>query len=181
MDPRIKRLYWQISALLLAAHFAGWAAAMPLSLALTALQTLHFLARHRRWRHFEIPVRAAYLALLLAGHLPGLWPIHLLRFVGVNALQVTDYCLLARLLVLLPWNRLVPLSLGLLRWLVPAHPPRPGWTGCSVRSTTRAGGPRNQRLASQFDNCARQAPDVRRLAAPLNTSDLYCKGQLQWT
>ena len=44
MDPRIKRLYWQITALLLAAHFAGWAAAMPLSLALTALQTLHFLA-----------------------------------------------------------------------------------------------------------------------------------------
>jgi len=102
VDPRIKRLYWQITALLLAAHFAGWAAAMPLSLALTALQTLHFLAR-------------------------------------------------------------------------------PGWTGCSVRSTTRAGGPRNQRLASQFDNCARQAPDVRRLAAPLNTSDPFCQGQLQWT
>jgi hypothetical protein len=70
-------------------------------------------------------VRTGYLVLLLAGHLPGLWPIHLLQFVGINALLVADYCPLARMLVLLPWNRRVPLSLSLLRWLVLA-PPAPG-------------------------------------------------------
>jgi hypothetical protein len=125
MNPRIKRLYWQLTALLLAAHFAGWAMAMPLTLTLNALQTLHFLARHRVLRHFEVQVRASYLALLLAGHLPGLWPIHWVQFVGVNAKLVADYCPLARLLVLLPWNRHVPLTLGLLRWLL-LSPPAPG-------------------------------------------------------
>ena len=58
---------------------------------------------------------AIHLGLLLLGHVPGLWFLHLVQFVGVNAMLVADYCLLARLLVLLPWNRGVPLSARLVR------------------------------------------------------------------
>ena len=94
MDPRIKRLYWQLTALLLAAHFAGY---------------------RRDLLAFEVQVRAAYLALLLAGVLPGCWPLHAIQFVGVNAMLVFDYCLLARLLSLAPWNRGGPLTRVLLR------------------------------------------------------------------
>ena len=125
MDERLKRLFWQGTALLLAAHFAGWTAALPLVLWLNALQVLHFVALRRSLRAFDVQVRLAYLLLLFAGTAEALWPIHVLQFVGVNALLVADYCPLARLLVLLPWNRRVPLSGALLRWLA-FSPPAPG-------------------------------------------------------
>jgi hypothetical protein len=115
MDSRIKRLYWQLTALLLAAHFAGWAAALPLAIALTLAQAAHFAGYRRDLLAFEVQLRAAYLGLLLAGILPGCWPLHVIQFVGVNAMLVFDYCLLARLLSLAPWNRGGRLTLALLR------------------------------------------------------------------
>jgi len=51
--------------------------------------------------------------------------LHALHFVGVNAMLVADYCPLARLLVLMPWNRAVSFSPTLLRWAV-FSPPAPG-------------------------------------------------------
>ena len=50
---------------------------------------------------------------------------HLIQFVGVNALLVADYCLLARLLTLLPWNRPLPLDWALVRDVL-LMPPAPG-------------------------------------------------------
>lgn len=122
MDERIKRLYWQLTALLLAAHFAGWAGGLPLALVLNLLQTLHFMWARRGLRAFDAQVRLAYLGLLLLGLAGPLWPIHVLQFIGVNAMLVADYCLLARLLMLLPANRSVPLTPGLVRWLFTAPP-----------------------------------------------------------
>jgi hypothetical protein len=89
------------------------------------VHSAHFLARHRSLRAFDVQVRVAYLLLLCLGLAGPLWPLHLIQFVGVNALLVADYCPLARLLVLLPWNRDVPLTAALLRWLV-LSPPAPG-------------------------------------------------------
>lgn len=125
MDPRIKRLYWQVTALLLAAHFAGWAGGLPLAMTLTAAQVLHFAAFRRNLHALDVQVRIGYLGLLLLGSVGPLWPIHLVQFVGVNAMLVADYCPLARLLVLLPWNRGVPLSAQLVRQAL-CTPPAPG-------------------------------------------------------
>jgi hypothetical protein len=122
MDDRLKRLYWQLTALLLAAHFGGWAGGLPLAVALNLLQTLHFIWARRGLRAFDVQVRLGYLGLLLLGLLGPLWPIHVVQFVGVNAMLLADYCLLARLLVLLPWNRAVPLTPGLVRWALTAPP-----------------------------------------------------------
>lgn len=125
MDPRVKRLYWQVTALLLAAHFAGWAGGLPIAIALTSWQVLHFSAFRRTPRALDVQVRIGYAGLLMLGSVGPLWPIHLVQFVGVNALLVVDYCLLARLLVLLPWNRGVPLSARLVRQAL-FTPPVPG-------------------------------------------------------
>ena len=115
MDPRVKKLYWQITALLLAAHFALWAPALPLAMALTLVQVGHFGWHRRDLLAFEVQVRAGYLCLLLVGTLPGCWPLHVIQFIGVNALLVADYCPLARFLALAPWNRSQPLTTALLR------------------------------------------------------------------
>lgn len=125
MDPRIKRLYWQLTALLLATHFAQWRWGLPLAVALNVVQLLHFAAVRRSARSLEVQVRAAYLGLLALGALPGLWPVHVVQFVGVNVMLVADYCLLARLLALMPVHRRQPLSVALLRRVL-LLPPAPG-------------------------------------------------------
>lgn len=125
MDPRIKRRYWQVTALLLAAHFAGWVGGLPLAIALTAGQVLHFSAFRRTLRALDVQVRIGYAGLLMLGSAGPLWPIRLVQFVGVNAMLVADYCLLARLIVLMPWNRGVPLSAHLVRQAL-FSPPAPG-------------------------------------------------------
>lgn len=125
MGPTVQRLYWLAIAMLLTAHFSGVALAMALALLTSALQTVHALAVHRHWRHLAVQVRAAYLALLLIGQWPALWPLPVLQFAGTSALLVADYCLLARLLLLLPWNRREPVSADLVRRLL-LTPPAPG-------------------------------------------------------
>lgn len=125
MNSNFARLYWQCIVLLLAAHFAGVAQAMPLALMAGAVQTLHAWAGQRHWRHLSVQVRASFLGLLLLGLLPGLWPLHLLQFMGTSAMLVTDYCLLARLLSLLPWNRHGPISIDVVRRVL-LTPPSPG-------------------------------------------------------
>lgn len=123
--PLLKRAYWQLTALLLASHYAGWAHGLGAVIALNALQVLHFVLMRRDLMAFEVQLRIGYLALLLLGTLGPFWPVHVVQFVGVNALIVADYCPLARMLVLLPWNRSVPLTPSLAWWLLTA-PPAPG-------------------------------------------------------
>jgi hypothetical protein len=95
------------------------------AIAITAGQTIHFTVELRDPRSFEVQVRAAYLGLLLIGLVPALWIIHVAQFVGVNVRLITDYCPMARMLAFAPWNRRVPLSWGLARWLI-FSPPAPG-------------------------------------------------------
>lgn len=125
MHTITKRLYWQLTALLLAIHVLQAPSALALAIALNALQVVHVALRRRSLRALDVQVRVAYLGLLLIGTFPGLWPIHVVQFVGVNALLVADYCLLARLLTLLPWNRPRPLSAALVRDVL-LTPPAPG-------------------------------------------------------
>ena len=125
MDPRIQRLYWHCTTLLFATHFAGWSAGLGAVIGLNVVQVAHFLARRRSLRAFDVQVRIGYLLLLAAGSVGPLWPLHAIQFVGANALLVVDYCPLARMLLLLPWNRRQPLSPALVRWIAFA-PPRPG-------------------------------------------------------
>jgi hypothetical protein len=125
MNARTKRLYWQATALLLATHFAGWPPGLAAVIALNVVQPIHFLATRRSLLAFDVQVRIGYLLLLLLGSVGPLWPLLVVQFVGVNGLLVADYCPLARMLLLLPWNRTQPLSLALVRWIALA-PPRPG-------------------------------------------------------
>lgn len=115
MNPIVARLYWQLLALLLACRLVGWGPAVALLVALGTAQALHCAWRRRDWRARDVQVRLVFLALLLAGLVPGWRWMHALQLGGVALLLVADYCLLARLLDLAPWNRSEPLSAALLR------------------------------------------------------------------
>ncbi|MGH7230523.1 MAG: hypothetical protein ACREJU_04095 [Nitrospiraceae bacterium] len=64
---------------------------------------------------FPVQVRVAYLILLILGQWTPLHWVLWVQLVGTSARVLTGYCLLARTLSLLPWNRFEPLSTALLR------------------------------------------------------------------
>jgi len=116
MNHSVRRSYWQLTALLLTAHLAGWAWGLTGVLALNAVQCLHFLLWHRSLRVLEVQVRLLYFALLVLGvRVPGLQPLLAFQLAGLTARLSLDYCLAARFMVLMPWNRSESLSVALVR------------------------------------------------------------------
>lgn len=107
--------YWLATALALSATVIGRSPlGLPIAIALLVIQAIHFGAR-RGARSFPVQVRLAYLAILVAGLVPGLGFLHGLQLAGTTSVLTVGYCPLARCVSLLPWNRRQPLSLALVR------------------------------------------------------------------
>ncbi|HEX9185332.1 MAG TPA: hypothetical protein VF876_18905 [Burkholderiales bacterium] len=102
--------YWFAAGCALGVALAGWAPAMPLAFAVVAAQVGHFLLRERRAAAFSVQVPLAFLVLLALGLWGPLEVIHWLVLAGTWIRLVFDYCPLARIMSLAPWNREVPLS-----------------------------------------------------------------------
>jgi hypothetical protein len=117
--------YWAVTAVLLITGLAGWFEAFYLAAVLSAVQIVHFRFREGRFAAFPVQVRAAYTAILLLA----LWtPMNWLFWVpgiGTLAQVLFGYCLLARCLSLLFWNRRDPLSWRLV-WRTYSSPPVKG-------------------------------------------------------
>lgn len=117
--------YWAVTAALLIVGLSDRFEAYYLAAGLGAVQTVHFRLRSGRFSAFPVQVRLAYTAILLLA----LWePMNWLFWVpafGTPAQVLFGYCALARCLSLLPWNRSVPLSWGLV-WRTFVSPPVKG-------------------------------------------------------
>ena len=126
--------YWLATALPL----AGWlVAGAPEGLAgavgVTAVQTAHFALRARDPTAFQVQVRVVYLLLLLAGTADPLRFVHWLQLAGTTAMLTVDYCPLARIVSLAPWNRHEPLTLEALRRTALTPPGRWRHVGSAAR------------------------------------------------
>ena len=114
--------YWLATAVLLAASLLVWPVGLSVTMAFVALQAVHYVAREGSPRAFPAQTRIAYLGLLAAGAWPPLAFLHWLQLAGTCGSLAFDYCLLARIVSLLPWNRTE--RLGLRRvWRTFASPP----------------------------------------------------------
>jgi hypothetical protein len=78
--------------------------------ALCVIQWAHFLALERSLIAFPVQVRGGFLLMLLCGFWQPLRFLHWVQLIGTTAFLTAGYCLLARLLSLLPWNRTEPLT-----------------------------------------------------------------------
>jgi hypothetical protein len=116
-------------------------AALAATFALAAAQVAHFRIRTGRWRALAVQVRIAFMLPLLAGCLQPLAFIHWMQLAGIAVRVAFDYCLLARTLSLMPWNRRSALDLALVRdtYLTPPSCWRPGF-----RSPADMAGPRGR-------------------------------------
>lgn len=119
---QIIRGYWQLTVILLAMSLAGWSPGHPAALGLCAVQLIHFMVLERSLSTFPVQVRLAYACLLALA----LWePLRFLlwvQLVGTSAMVVFNYCLLARVTALMPWNRSQPFSLQLMKNTIFSRP-----------------------------------------------------------
>lgn len=106
---------WTVTVALLTAGLCGYSFAFVGAMALTAGQGLALAIRERSLGAFSVWLRIVYLLLLLVCYPPFLRWLYVLPAAGTLALIIFGYCLLARVVSLLPWNRREPLSLDLLR------------------------------------------------------------------
>jgi hypothetical protein len=137
MNHSVRRTYWQVTALLLTAYLAGWPWGLACVLALNAIQCLHFLIWHRSLRVMEVQVRLLYFVLLVLGaSAPRVHPLLAFLLAGLTVRLSLDYCLAARLLVLMPWNRDEPLNAAYIGHVL-LMPPGPG----SIHRRLSPGGP----------------------------------------
>jgi len=116
--------YWLATAAVMTGYLAGMPGARETAAALLVVQIAHFLWRARSLVAFPVQVRLAYLAIFVAGLTPDLAVLHWIQTIGVWAEVLAGYCLLARLLALLPWNRRAPLTLGTVRFVLFSPPGR---------------------------------------------------------
>ena len=104
-----------VTAILLAVGLAGVSEAFLAAIALTVVQCVVFVGIERSVTTFPVQLRIAYLALLIVCYVPSLRWLYWLPTVGTFALVIFGYCLMARVLSLLPWNSKEPYSIDRLR------------------------------------------------------------------
>ena len=126
--------YWLATALPLAGSLvAGAPEGLAGAVGVTAVQTAHFALRARDPTAFQVQVRVVYLLLLLAGTADPLRFVHWLQLAGTTAMLTVDYCPLARIVSLAPWNRHEPLTLEVLRRTALTPPGRWRHAGSAAR------------------------------------------------
>lgn len=106
--------FWLATDVALAAALFLERSAVWVAIALAAIQIPLFARRGGGIGSFPAQVRIAYSALLLAGLWWPLGFVHWVQLVGTTAMVLFNYCFLARCLSLLPFNRTMPVSAGLL-------------------------------------------------------------------
>ena len=116
---------WAITALCLAGGLTGYPSGFQAAILISVVQTVVYQLRETSIFTFPVQIRFAYTGLLIVCQIPSLRWLYWVPAVGTLALVVFGYCLMARILSLLPGNRTEPMSLDLLRRTF-LTPPAPG-------------------------------------------------------
>ncbi|MGD9671768.1 MAG: hypothetical protein AB7U75_22430 [Hyphomicrobiaceae bacterium] len=116
---------WTAIALLLIAGLAEYTSARHAAMAIAGVQALIWLARYRSISHFPTQVRVAYAIWMAVSFIPVLTPMIWIQTAGTLLLVILGYCPLARMLLFLPANRNVSLTLQRAARIV-FHPPTRG-------------------------------------------------------
>jgi len=113
---------WAVVDALLLAYLTVWPGALYPLLAILVAQSLLYAWRDASPITFPVQLRVFYLLIVIVGLVPGLGFLNWLQFLGTAASLTFDYCPLARMTVLLPWNRVVPLSWEVVRVAIFSSP-----------------------------------------------------------
>lgn len=125
LEPRAPSWwYWLVTVICLSIGVAGWPAGFHAAIGISVVNLAHAVARERSLRAFPVQVRAAYLLLLFIALPPAMRWLYWLPTVGTWAQVLFGYCLMARTLSLMPWNRQSAFDLALVKRTFCAAPVR---------------------------------------------------------
>lgn len=99
---------------MLTAGEVGYAPGFALAIGLTLLHLIDFIVRERSLTAFTGQVRLAVLLYLLLSYPQPLQFLFWVPVVGIWARTLFGYCMMARTLSLMPWNRRGPFTRTLL-------------------------------------------------------------------
>jgi len=97
--------YWAATTILLIGVVSGSALSLQAVIVLNAIQVLHFVYREKSITAFPVQVRLTYFGMLFLAQAPYMVWIFWWQLIGTSAMVLFEYCFLARLLSLLPWNK----------------------------------------------------------------------------
>jgi len=106
--------YWLLTACLLTGGVAGYPFGFELAIGLTVAHMIDYIVRERSLTAFTVQVRLSVLLYLLLSYPEPLQFLIWVAVVGTWARALFGYCLMARTLSLMPWNRRVPFTGALL-------------------------------------------------------------------
>lgn len=106
---------WTGTAVLLTVGVSGRPEAFLAAIALCMAQAVFVAIRERDLASYPVQIRVAATALLGVMFAPPLRCLYWVPLVGTWAFVLFGYCLMARLLSLMPWNRRAPFTFELLR------------------------------------------------------------------
>jgi len=107
--------YWAITDILLILGVFSKPEFLYGAIAFNLIQVIHFYWLTPQITNFAVQVRIAYLLLLLLALYPPLFFIFYLQIIGTTAMILGNYCFLARVMSLMPWNSTKKLSLNLIK------------------------------------------------------------------
>ena len=113
LNIRYKELDWQIWFVVIISIGVGLAGVREAYIAhavLSALNLIFYVVKDRGLVSFSAQVREVWLVFALLALWPPLWWLFIALFVGLSMFLLFDRCLIARTLLLMPWNKDVNLS-----------------------------------------------------------------------
>jgi F0F1-type ATP synthase membrane subunit c/vacuolar-type H+-ATPase subunit K len=113
---------WLIIASGLAVGIAGYPSGFQVAIGISLAKAVFIVLKDRNVGSSAAQVRVAYLLLLMICFIPGLRWLYWVPLIGTLALVLCAYCLMARFLSLLPWNRAEAINARLL-WHTFVDPP----------------------------------------------------------
>jgi hypothetical protein len=93
---------------------AGYKIGFDLAIGLTLIHLLDYILRERSLTAFTVQVRLVVLIYLLLSYSEPMQFLFWVAVVGTWARSLFGYCLMARTMSLMPWNRRVPFTGALL-------------------------------------------------------------------
>jgi hypothetical protein len=115
MPRKLSWWVWTITALCLAIGLKGYPEGFYAAILISAAQTVVYYFTEASVLTFPVQIRLAYTSLLMVCQVPSLSWLYWVPTVGTFALVLFGYCLMARILSLLPGGRTEPLSLDLIQ------------------------------------------------------------------
>ena len=97
--------FWPVLFVFLISGMLGWSPGFYVVIAISAVQSLYFIVKKKSLRAFPSQVRFVYLLFTIIGLFD---PTHIwygLMTLSTFMVAFFDKCLLARMLILMPWNK----------------------------------------------------------------------------